>query len=114
MFLFHNPEAMSRKRWVFLFGALLNIGGAASWHQFRHRPKRRKASVKAAIPLPTLPPPRLDAPDIVLVTRSLSELPRDLLRQPLLKTILTPDFPSEFASREGLLGLKGALKRLAF
>lgn len=56
----------------------------------------------------------LSRPDALIVTKSLSELPRDILKQPLLKKLLTEDFVFYYESSEGFLGLKGTLRRIAY
>lgn len=53
-------------------------------------------------------------PDAFIVTRSLSDLPKDIVRQQVLKEVLTEDFVFYYQESESYLGLKGALKRIAF
>lgn len=59
---------------------------------------------------------RLDvsAPDAMLLSQNLSQLPRDLLAVPLLRDTLTEDFVFYYEQNEDRLGLSGSLKRLAF
>lgn len=61
-------------------------------------------------------PFRLDvsAPDALLLSRNLSQLPRDLLTVPLLRDTLTEDFVFYYEQNEDRLSLAGSLKRLAF
>lgn len=56
----------------------------------------------------------LAAPDALIRTKSLSRLPADLLRVPLLHDLLTEDFLFYYENREGRLGLSGTLRRIAY
>jgi uncharacterized protein YfaA (DUF2138 family) len=53
-------------------------------------------------------------PDAVISTQNLSDLPRDILKQPMLKDILTDDFAFYYLDSAEFLSLKGSLKRIAF
>ena len=59
-------------------------------------------------------PADMSRPDVLLVTQKLSDFPKDMLRQPLLKVFFTKDFVSYYESGESALSLKGAMRRLAF
>jgi len=56
----------------------------------------------------------LAKPDGIVVTRSLSRLPRDLLRVPLLKDTLSEDFVFYYEHNEERLSLAGSLRRIAY
>jgi uncharacterized protein YfaA (DUF2138 family) len=56
----------------------------------------------------------LKHPDALIVSSSLSSLPRDVQQIPLLKNVLTEDFVFYYEQHEDVLSLKGTLKRLAF
>jgi uncharacterized protein YfaA (DUF2138 family) len=56
----------------------------------------------------------LDAPAALIVSDSLSALPRDLVKAPLLRDLLTEDLVFYYEDQEDRLNLRGALKRLAF
>lgn len=56
----------------------------------------------------------LAKPDGLIVTRSLSRLPRDLLRVPLLKDTLKEDFVFYYEHNEDRLSLSGSLRRIAY
>ncbi|WP_374328124.1 DUF2138 family protein [Azonexus sp.] len=56
----------------------------------------------------------LAKPDGIVVTRSLSRLPRDLLRVPLLKDTLSEDFVFYYEHNEDRLSLTGSLRRIAY
>lgn len=56
----------------------------------------------------------LDRPDALIVTRSLSTLPRDLLTVPLAHDLLREDFLFYYEQTEDRLGLKGSLRRIAY
>lgn len=53
-------------------------------------------------------------PDGLIVTETLSELPKDILKAPLLSDLLTEEFVFYYESTEGFLGLKGTLRRIAY
>ena len=75
-----------------------------------------------AAPVSQLPPPEnlagiadFDAlPDAVIVTQSLAQLPKDVLAHPWLKDVLTEDFINYYEDNEGAMGLRGALRRIAY
>lgn len=56
----------------------------------------------------------LRAPEGYVDTASLARLPRDLVRAPVLRDLLTEDFAFYYEDHEDRLGLRGALKRIAF
>lgn len=56
----------------------------------------------------------LERPDGLIVTQSLSRLPRDLLKIPLLKDLLTDDLVFYYEHNEGYLSLSGSLRRISF
>lgn len=68
-----------------------------------------------------VPPPRttladidLSRPDALLVTRSLSELPRDIRTLPVFQEVLTEDFFFHYEENEERLSFSGTLRRIAF
>jgi len=54
------------------------------------------------------------APDALIRSKSLSKLPSDMLRVPLLHDLLTEDFLFYYENSEGRLGLSGTLRRIAY
>lgn len=56
----------------------------------------------------------LAAPDAYISTPALSRLPRDLVKSPLARDVLTPDFAFYYEENEERLALVGSLKRIAF
>jgi uncharacterized protein YfaA (DUF2138 family) len=56
----------------------------------------------------------LAAPDALVRSKGLSSLPADLLKVPLLHDFLTEDFLFYYEHSEGRLGLKGAIRRIAY
>lgn len=56
----------------------------------------------------------LGEPDALIRTASLAQLPKDLLRAPIAKDILTEDLVFYYEQHEDQLGLKGAIKRIAY
>ena len=56
----------------------------------------------------------LAAPDAYIATPALSRLPRDLVKAPLARDVLTQDFAFYYEDNDERLALAGTLKRLAF
>jgi uncharacterized protein YfaA (DUF2138 family) len=56
----------------------------------------------------------LTQPQAYVVTTALSKLPRDLIKAPIAREVLTEDFAFYYEDHEDRLGLNGALKRIAF
>jgi uncharacterized protein YfaA (DUF2138 family) len=56
----------------------------------------------------------LAAPDAYISTPALSRLPRDLVKAPLARDVLTQDFAFYYEDNDERLALAGTLKRLAF
>lgn len=56
----------------------------------------------------------LDKPMAYVATPSLTALSRDLVKAPVLRTLLTEDFAFYYETHEDRLGLAGAIKRIAF
>jgi uncharacterized protein YfaA (DUF2138 family) len=53
-------------------------------------------------------------PDVVIESRALSQLPKDVLAVPLLKTLLTEEFVFYYEQNESRLSLEGAFRRIAY
>jgi uncharacterized protein YfaA (DUF2138 family) len=53
-------------------------------------------------------------PDAIIDSSALSRLPRDMIRVPLLQTLLTRDFVDYYETNSTRLSADGALRRLAF
>ncbi len=56
----------------------------------------------------------LSKPDAMIVTKSLSSLPKDLLTIPLARDVLREDFLFYYEQNEDRLGISGALRRIAY
>ena len=56
----------------------------------------------------------LSRPDALVLTKSLSSLPRDLLTVPLARDVLREEFLFYYEQSEDRLGLKGSLRRIAY
>lgn len=57
----------------------------------------------------------LSSPDAVIVTKSLSHLPKDILAIPILKDLLTQDFAFYYRQQnENFLSFSGTVRRIAF
>lgn len=59
-------------------------------------------------------PADLAQPDAVIRSTSLARLPRDLLRLPLARDVLTEDIVFYYEQHEDRLALRGALRRIAY
>jgi uncharacterized protein YfaA (DUF2138 family) len=81
------------------------------WQVARHR-YRLSAPIPAE--LADIAPIPLAQPDALIISTRLRDLPRDLLQVPLLKTLLTEDFVFYYDDNDGVLGFKGALRRIAY
>ncbi|NML34980.1 DUF2138 domain-containing protein [Paraburkholderia antibiotica] len=98
---------MSRKKMAILSVGLLIVAGVivqAVWRPFGHR----KAVENGAIVLD------IHHPDAVIDSEALSRLPRDIVRVPLLRDVLTQDFVDYYETDTTRLSAEGALRRLAF
>lgn len=56
----------------------------------------------------------LSKPDAWIRTNNLSQLPRDLLKVPLARDVLSEDFVFYYEQHEDRLGLRGSLRRIAY
>lgn len=56
----------------------------------------------------------LSKPDAYILTPSLSALPKDLVKAPIARDLLTEEFAFYYEDHEDKLGVRGAIKRLAF
>ena len=86
-------------------GLVAVVAGGVGW--FLHKPKT---------PAPVLASDKLgmSRPDGLLETRSLSQLPKDLLAVPFLKETLTEDFVFYYETHADRLGLIGSLRRIIY
>lgn len=100
-----NPfrPALSKKAWGLLFVGL--TAGALGYSALAW--KQMPVTV-TALNLD------LSAPDALIVTQSLSQLPRDLLSVPLLRDVLRKELAFYYEEQEDRLSLGGALKRIAY
>jgi uncharacterized protein YfaA (DUF2138 family) len=106
------PE--SRPLRIALFSLVVLVIVVAGWlggSAWRHR-QRLGAPIPAS--LLDIAPVRLSRPDAMLVSSRLRDLPRDMLNVPLLKSVLTEDFVFYYEERDTVLGLKGAIRRIAY
>ncbi len=98
----------SRKQWVVVAVAGLLLLSAAGLGVLR---LRGGAGFDGAINARSID---LARPDAYIYTPALSRLPRDLVKAPIARDLLTEDFAFYYEEHEDRLGLRGALKRLAF
>ncbi|MBD9443601.1 DUF2138 domain-containing protein [Pseudomonas sp. PDM04] len=102
------PAGKTPRRWpALLVGLCLVAGVAGGLGWFMHKPKAPAAQL-ASDKL------GMSRPDGLLETRSLSQLPRDLLAVPFLKETLTEDFVFYYETHADRLGLIGSLRRIIY
>ncbi len=97
---------MMRRRWIGI-GAIASVvllGGllwrSAGWAQY-----------DGPIASPGV---NLAKPDALVLTKSLVQLPRDVLALPIARDVLTEDFVFYYEQHPDRLGLRGALRRIAY
>lgn len=103
-----TPSVKPTRRWpAIVVGLCLVAGVAGGMGWLMH---------KNTAPAPQLAAEKLgmSRPDGLLETRSLSQLPRDLLAVPFLKETLTEDFIFYYQSHADRLGLIGSLRRIIY
>lgn len=103
-----TPAGQTSRRWpALLIGLVLVAGVAGGLGWLLHKPK---------VPAAALASDKLglSRPDALLETRSLSQLPKDLLTVPSLKATLTEDFVFYYETHADRLGLIGSLRRIIY
>ncbi|WP_169741264.1 DUF2138 family protein [Andreprevotia chitinilytica] len=100
---------LNKKKWI-AAATLLAVAGAGGlwWHWRPHA-----LPPKLDTPIVSLPSD-LTAPDAVIATPSLAELPRALLAVPFAKKVLTEDMVDYYEHHPDKLALEGSLRRIAF
>lgn len=96
---------MARKFWTVggvAAAAVAVAGGVAYWRGHQYEGPINALQIDLA------------HPQAYVATPSLSSLPRDLVRAPVLRELLTEDFAFYYEEHEDRLGLQGAIKRIAF
>lgn len=103
-----TPAAKPSRRWPLLLAGLClvaSVAGGFGWLLLKPKaPPAELASDKLG----------LSRPDALLETRSLSQLPKDLLTVPFLKATLTEDFVFYYETHADRLGLIGSLRRIIY
>ncbi|MFW9080575.1 DUF2138 domain-containing protein [Pseudomonas sp. P2757] len=103
-----TPAGKPPRRWPMLALGLCLVAGVAGglgWLMLKPKPPAAElASDKLG----------LSRPDALLETRSLSQLPKDLLAVPFLKATLTEDFVFYYETHADRLGLIGSLRRIVY
>jgi len=103
-----TPAAKPSRRWpLVVLGLCLVAGVAGGFGWLLLKPKAPPATL-ASDKL------GLGRPDALLETRSLSQLPKDLLTVPFLKATLTEDFVFYYETHADRLGLIGSLRRIIY
>ncbi len=95
---------MNKKRWV---GALIAVGVLAAAAVGLGLRQRFDGAINAT-------GVDLSQPDAYVYTPALSRLPRDIAKAPIARDLLTEDFAFYYEEHEDRLGLRGAVKRIAF
>lgn len=91
-----------------VFGLLAVVVALAVWRGSRPPPVEAERAEHSALQLD------LGKPDALIESASLVRLPRDLLRVPVLRDLLTEDFVFYYEANADRLGLAGALRRIAY
>jgi len=95
---------------VAIFVALSGLAMELTWQQ----PRRIHPAQPLPAPVQDVAPVKLARPDALIVSTSLRDLPRDLLKVPLLRAVLTEDFVFYYQQNSHLLGIEGTLRRIAY
>jgi uncharacterized protein YfaA (DUF2138 family) len=101
------PRRRGRRLWLLLgLLPLLALGyvGWLEWREHQHEVWDGEAAL-------AFDPER---PDALIESQSLAALPRDLLRAPLLRELLSEDFVFYYEHNADRLGVAGALRRIAY
>ena len=96
------------KRSLIGFLLILLLGSAFAWYRL-HR-----FTAPPPGPAPAYLPLNLARPDALIVTQSLSQLPRDVLKVPLLKELLDEDFVFYYEHSLERIRLTGTVRRIAY
>ena len=88
----------------YLFAALIGVGALAAWRSFGWNTMDPVNSLGLD----------LSKPDALILSHSIAALPRDLLTIPLARDVLREDLVFYYEQSEDRLGLKGALRRIAY
>lgn len=95
-----------RRTWI-VAGLIVTVAASAAvyqrgshWKEFHYVGSRLKAD--------------LAHPDALIRTSSLSKLPRDVLKVPMARDVLTQDLVFYYEQQEDRLGLSGAIRRIAY
>jgi uncharacterized protein YfaA (DUF2138 family) len=100
------------RRWIVAGSIVAVIAGVAAYRYLGWSPVDPVSTVRAEGPVRV--PLDLARPDAVIRTGSLSRLPRDLLRLPVARDVLTEDLAFYYEQHEDRLALGGALRRIAY
>ena len=96
---------MSRRSWIVVGIVGLLVAAATFYRHFgweTYKPTQTRLAVDLA------------RPDALIRTSSLAKLPRDILRVPIAKDVLTEDFVYYYQGHEDRLGLEGTVRRIAY
>ncbi|MGE8067593.1 DUF2138 domain-containing protein [Pseudomonas sp. NPDC089569] len=103
-----TPSVKPSRRWPAIVAGLCLIAGVAGGMGWLMHKSKAPAPQLAAQKL------GMSRPDGLLETRSLSQLPKDLLAVPFLRETLTEDFVFYYETHADRLGLIGSLRRIIY
>lgn len=95
-----------RRKWIATIVIVIAAAGAAAYQIGKHWKRYDYVGTRLMVDL--------SRPDAVIRTTSLSKLPRDLLKVPIARDVLTEDLAFYYEQHEDRLGLNGAIKRIAY
>lgn len=93
-------------RWWIVAGVVAAAVAAVAAHRHLGWESFKPARTKLAV--------NLAQPDALIRTASLAKLPRDILRVPIARDVLTEDFVFYYQGHEDRLGLDGTVRRIAY
>lgn len=100
------PPGSARRGWILAAAILVVLAAAFAGYRYLGWQKAPLGAPRLLIDLA--------APDAVIVSSKLAQLPRDLLRVPVLRDVLTEDIAFYYEQHEDRLSLAGSLKRMAY
>lgn len=97
---------ITRTRIILCAGLLIVLIAAGAFWSYGNMSLRPRSSGAAGFDIAS--------PDAFILTKGLARLPRDIIRVPLLKEVLTEDFVFYYEQNEGRFSLDGTLRRIAY
>ncbi len=101
------PQSGSKRTWLYLLiGILVAAGASFAAYRYWHRPPALTGTSRLSVDL--------SAPELLLVTRNLANLPKDVAAAPLLSGLVDEQLVFHYEEDEARLSLDGTLRRLAY